>query len=489
MESQGSQDGIGGGGDDRGDEDGTDEPGSSARFDSWVQERNWTPDRVRRIIQRDSKRLLGTILNISSWRQIAIAISRRYLDKAFKESTIDGVEEDDDGVDDNPIDLQAGHGTHVAGMVYARELQQGLFSTATMRDKFRLAVAIRRKREPFETEREYHQLQRFRRLQQVDIAARLREMIGPDAAFRGQQETVIRAIMRGESPIVQIAGTGEGKSMSFMLPAYCSSDDGGTTIVIVPQIATYVWNSRGGHQITPIVFVTPESAVTKGFGDFVNRLQARKALDRVVVDECHAILDSTSQFRPQLMELGRVLNEWGVQKAKRRDHHKKQQQQQQQNTSQTGSGEVGADQEAEDSRVVKIVQDWLHRNSQGRVIVYANTIDRVERLGRLLECSVFHSKVDTAAGKTQRLRSWIDQGHLIVATNALGLGVDVPDVRLVVHAGCRTDCEITCRKADGPGGTVAIARPSSSYASRGRKQEVHGHQPRQEKKKEGGSIR
>jgi hypothetical protein len=39
------------------------------------------------------------------------------------------------------------------------------------------------------------------------------------------------------------------------------------------QIATYVWNSRGGHQITPIVFVTPESAVTKGFGDFVNRLQ------------------------------------------------------------------------------------------------------------------------------------------------------------------------------------------------------------------------
>ncbi|KAI8654429.1 hypothetical protein NCS57_01188100 [Fusarium keratoplasticum] len=211
MESQGSQDGIGGGGDDRGDEDGTDEPGSSARFDSWVQERNWTPDRVRRIIQRDSKRLLGTILNISSWRQIAIAISRRYLDKAFKESTIDGVEEDDDGVDDNPIDLQAGHGTHVAGMVYARELQQGLFSTATMRDKFRLAVAIRRKREPFETEREYHQLQRFRRLQQVDIAARLREMIGPDAAFRGQQETVIRAIMRGESPIVQIAGTGEGK--------------------------------------------------------------------------------------------------------------------------------------------------------------------------------------------------------------------------------------------------------------------------------------
>lgn len=77
-----------------------------------------------------------------------------------------------------------------------------------------------------------------------------------------------------------------------------------------------------------------------------------------------------------------------------------------QNASQTrkGSSKVGADQEAEDSRVVKIVHDWLHSNNQGRVIVYANTIDRVERLGRLLECSIFHSEVDTAAGKTRRLR-------------------------------------------------------------------------------------
>jgi superfamily II DNA helicase RecQ len=125
---------------------------------------------------------------------------------------------------------------------------------------------------------------------------------------------VFGAILRGESPIVQIAGTGEGKSMSFMLPAYCyDDDDGGTTIVIVPwiamrddlhgrcaksQIATYARNSRGGHQITPIVFVTPGSAVTKGFVDFGDRLQSRKALNCVVVDGCHTIMESTNQFRP-----------------------------------------------------------------------------------------------------------------------------------------------------------------------------------------------
>ncbi|KNB16583.1 hypothetical protein FOXG_21712 [Fusarium oxysporum f. sp. lycopersici 4287] len=96
---------------------------------------------------------------------------------------------------------------------------------------------------------------------------------------------------------------------------------------------------------------------------------------------------------------------------------------------------VGSEQEAEDIHTVKTVRDWLHQHNNGRVIVYASTIDRVERLAKMWECNMYHSKVDTAAGKVQRLRSWIDDGHLIVATNSLGLGVDVSDVRLVIHAG------------------------------------------------------
>lgn len=53
--------------------------------------------------------------------------------------------------------------------------------------------------------------------------------------------------------------------------------------------------------------------MTKGFRDFVNRLQARQELDRVVVDECHVVTDGTKDYRPQLKELGPVLREWGVQ--------------------------------------------------------------------------------------------------------------------------------------------------------------------------------
>lgn len=97
-----------------------------------MRERKWTLDRVRRVVQRHSERLMGQKVNISVWRHIAIAIANRYLNKAFGQDNVEGEggEEDEDGIEDSAWDLQAGHGTHVAGMVYARELQQGVFSTA-----------------------------------------------------------------------------------------------------------------------------------------------------------------------------------------------------------------------------------------------------------------------------------------------------------------------------------------------------------------------
>ena len=67
---------------------------------------------------------MGCKLNISIWRHAAIAISNRYLGSKYTRSFgEDGPEyEDEDGIDDEASDLQAGHGSHVAGIIYAREL-------------------------------------------------------------------------------------------------------------------------------------------------------------------------------------------------------------------------------------------------------------------------------------------------------------------------------------------------------------------------------
>ena len=67
---------------------------------------------------------MGVRLNISAWRHIAISISRRYLQGKFvvneAEEEVDWETFDKDNLDrDSLWDLQAGHGTHVAGMIYA----------------------------------------------------------------------------------------------------------------------------------------------------------------------------------------------------------------------------------------------------------------------------------------------------------------------------------------------------------------------------------
>ena len=80
-----------------------------------------------------------------------------------------------------------------------------------------------------------------------------------------------------------IMGTGVGKSMLFMLPALCST---GVTVVVVPLISLrgdiktcckkagiecVEWDSRKPHKWALVVLVTPESAVSKSFGNFINR--------------------------------------------------------------------------------------------------------------------------------------------------------------------------------------------------------------------------
>ncbi|PWI64632.1 hypothetical protein PCL_09489 [Purpureocillium lilacinum] len=462
-----------------------------AGFADWIKERKWTSDRARRIIQRHSERLMGTVLTISAWRHMAIAISRRFLNRTFDDGGFG--DEDEDGVDDNPADLQAGHGTHVAGMIYARALQQGGFGTAEKRDQFRMVsqqwhrflgfgaddwsgagrdgAGTKRRRASFDSHREEVRFQRFARLHRVDIRGELRNMMGDGAAFRGQQEDVIRAVVRGQGPILQVTGTGGGKSLSFMLPAYCSPE--GTTIVIVPltalredmhgrceknKIDSYVWQSHGSHPVATVVFVPPESAVTKGFRDYVNRLQSRQVLDRVIVDECHVLLDASPEFRPKLLQLGGMIREWGVQRvfltatlpptdeaeffriadiSPERVHWFRTRTTRKNIAYRvrTVSAAPEKQEEEEDAEVCRVVQEWLGRQEGGRVIVYGRTIPRVEKLAEALGCKRFHAKMDTVAGKAARFREWVEDGPLIVATNALGLGVDVPDVRLVVHAG------------------------------------------------------
>ncbi|KAF2095341.1 hypothetical protein NA57DRAFT_44987 [Rhizodiscina lignyota] len=86
--------------------------------------------------------------------------------------------------------------------------------------------------------------------------------------------------------------TGEGKSLLFMLPAFCST---GMTVVVVPLIMLRqdmaARCKAAGIEYALIVFITLELAVGVAFSQFLNRQRVIGRLDRVVIDECYIVLD------------------------------------------------------------------------------------------------------------------------------------------------------------------------------------------------------
>ncbi|BCR87440.1 uncharacterized protein ACHE_40003A [Aspergillus chevalieri] len=182
-------------------------------------------------------------------------------------------------------------------------------------------VLGKRKRAPWQVEAEEHHMERRHQLQTMDMAAALQQMTGQAGMqFQGIQAPAMAAIQQGKSPVVAVMPTGGGKSMLFMLPAWAVP--GGTTIVVVPLISLrqdmqqrcrrlgipcMAWDRQQPCDEAAIVLVTPESAVTPDFHSFINRLVVMQRLDRVVIDECHIIMNQQKNFRSAMAQLGKLV--------------------------------------------------------------------------------------------------------------------------------------------------------------------------------------
>lgn len=114
-------------------------------------------------------------------------------------------------------------------MIYAQELMEGGNAVISCREQFR-QVSItwhkflkfglahdnlgKRKRQADNDMQEVRRV-RWKQLREVDIKEELKQMLGEQARFQGLQEPVLEAIMRNESLILVIIGTGVGKSLLF----------------------------------------------------------------------------------------------------------------------------------------------------------------------------------------------------------------------------------------------------------------------------------
>ncbi|KAG7001869.1 ATP-dependent DNA helicase hus2/rqh1 [Fusarium oxysporum f. sp. conglutinans] len=309
---------------------------------------HWTSARMTRILRRMSVKSCKKGFTISSWRHLSIAITRRYFRNGTTAHTAligeadegYGSDSDSEVEQDSPWDAQACHGSLTAGLVYGRLITEGCFETNERRVNFRfiseewhgllgfpsaingfrdVLIPGRKRKTPslhYEAMRNL-QLRRWKTLRRINIDQELGRLYGDHVRFRGKQREAVDAIMMNKSPVVVIMGTGSGKSLCFMLPA--ASCPGGLTVVIVPlvslqgdlmdrcqklKISCAEWRSDRVPGDVSIVFVTPESAMTKRFLDFLESRRVMAKVDRIVVDECHTIMEGCLTFRPKLRELG-----------------------------------------------------------------------------------------------------------------------------------------------------------------------------------------
>jgi ATP-dependent DNA helicase RecQ len=298
--------------------------------------------------------------------------------------------------------------------------------------------------------------------------ASLKSVFGYDD-FRAGQAEIISAVLGGED-VLAIMPTGSGKSMCYQLPAVV---DGGLTVVVSPLIALMrdqvqqmlalgvdaaTLNStndetqardalrRMENGELRLLFVSPERLA--GGGSLVSRL-ARCGVKRLAIDEAHCVSQWGHDFRPEYRQLASVREALGgvqtialtatADKATRADiaaalfpkpPHIVVHSFDRPNLDLRFAAKEKPRQQIEDLVT-------RHRGSSG--IIYASSRDKTERLAEFLSGKGHHA-LPYHAGMDQQVRAknqdifLQEDGVVIAATVAFGMGINKPDVRYVVHA-------------------------------------------------------
>ena len=452
--------------------------------------RKWTTDRMKEELQQVSMAALGKPMHVAAYREIAIAISRQWVRGATAFQT-DEADENEEWRKENMLsdvaDDQATHSPHIAGMIYARDSMEMSGATADRRRQFRAVstdwhrflgfestrvkdekVDLKRKRCRFEDDADEERVERRIRLQRMNATAELQRMMQKEVSFRSVQGEAMEAIQKGESPIVAVMPTGAGKSVLFMLPAWV--EPGGVTIVVVPLkalkkdmihrcemigIRCAVWDGRSQPDGASIVLVTPEKAMSEEFGTFVNRIRQTRRLDRMVIDEGHVVLNDQLDFRKHLQELGGLASAetqmilltatlppteedklfermyW-----RREEVHMIRASTVRRNI-QYSVVDGGATPSDRDDHLEEIVGEVLRDAGQpeGKVVIMCESKPKVREIveAGLFPCEMFHADLPEATKEETLNEFRAGNVRVIVATGAFGMGIDIPDIRLIIH--------------------------------------------------------
>lgn len=449
----------------------------------------WGTDRIRRVLKEQTSRYMAAALGTKAWRHAYPAIHRKLANDGQARDWLDVLYFNQEPDEDDARARQSGHSAQTEEGNYGRSLSESPFQTMAERAKFRqvsmdwhriLQFGSALKGEPYYSghyaevmaHQEKQARERWSSLAMLDLKPEFRRLAGhPDAEYRGRQEESLTAIMQHSLRLLVVMGTGTGKSMLFMLPASVSS--GGVTIVIAPLrflqddmldrcdrlgIPSAKWDGRRPPYWAKIVFTTPEGAATKSFSRFLDEKRMLRQLDRIVIDECHTMLESNDQWRPDVLRLSEMTGK-GTQlvyltatlppvlqpaflDVAGLDTRELDVIRDESTTRRNIAYQVQEYTRGElDAALVHLVAAKRAKYGlEAQILVYCPTVGETKRLGKLLQCSAYYREMATDEEKSRMVRAFSAGAEtLCTATTVLGLGIHAPGVRTVIHV---TMCDL-----------------------------------------------